>query len=163
MILSIKKKEKIIFEVQKKIKSAVSIIIASLTKIKSNSMNQLRKELRELGAYAVLVPNTLLRIIIKETSCESLSKFCTGQNIVVCFYKNIGESVRVLINFSENNDNFIIKGAIFEDKFINLNQIHLLSKLPNYQESIVYLVLILKMISIGNFINTLKKISDKLS
>ncbi|CAD83241.1 50S ribosomal subunit protein L10 [Candidatus Blochmanniella floridana] len=162
MVLSIKKKEQIVCKIQEVFKISSSAVIASLSNITSNSMNQLRKESRDCGVYIKVIPNTLLRRALKNSLYECLSNFCIGQNIIAFSINNPSDAARVLVNFSKNNEYFKIAGAVCEGNFIDKDQIDMLSRLPNYNESLLQLILILKVMSVGKLINVLKILSNQI-
>lgn len=161
MVLSIKKKKEIVFELQKNFRTALSAVVASLNGVTSNVVNQLRKEARDVGIYMKVVPNSLLRRAVLKTSYECLSNFFVGESIIAFSTKKPNDAARVFVEFSKEYENLKIKGAVFEGKLIKGDQIYILSNLPDYKESILQFMLILQTISIGNFIKILQELSNR--
>lgn len=155
-MLNIKKKEKILSELQENFRIALSAVVASLNGVTANAMNQLRKEARVLGVFIKVVPNTLLRRAVFKTSYECLLEFFTGESVIAFSMNKPNDAPQIFLRFSKEYEYFKIRGAAFEGKFINADQINLLSNLPDYKESVLKFIFALKMISIGTLIKVLK-------
>lgn len=159
MVLSIDKKKEIVCELKKNFSTALSTVVASVSGITANSVNQLRKEARSLGVCMRIVPNSLLRRAVHKTSLVFLSDFFVGESVIAFSTKNPSDAARIFVKFSKDYENFKIKGAAFEGKLISTDQIDLLSNLPSFTESMLQFILILKMITVGNLIKLLKELS----
>lgn len=161
MVLSVNKKKEIVYKVQKSFETALSAVVASLHGVTSNLVNKLRREARDYGVYMRVVPNSLLRRAVFKTSYECLSEFFVGESVIAFSTKKPNDAARILVKFSKEYENLKIKAAVFEGKLIKIDQINILSNLPDYKESILQFILILKIISIGNFIKILQELSNK--
>lgn len=159
-MLSLKKKEKIVNNLQEKFKISLSTVIASINGITSNSINQLRKEAREIGVIVQVVSNSLLRKAVVQTSCACLSKFFIGNNVIAFSTKKPSDAARIFVKFSKIHETFKIKGAFFENKLIKLDQVNILANLPDYEESLIRLMTVLKVGSVSRLINVLKNFSN---
>lgn len=159
--LIFKKKEEIVSKLKECFNSSLSTVVASVNRISSNAINGFRKEARELGVKVVVAPNSLLNKAVSSTRFLFLSDTFIGSNIVVFSTKNPRDAASICIKFSKNYENFKIKGVCFEDKLIALNDISILAALPSYKESLIRLVSILKVGSIGKLINILMILSNK--
>lgn len=160
-MLNFKKKKEIVYELKKKVETALSIIIASIDGIKSNTINQLRKEARDVGVYVQVVPNALLRRVVLKTPLDFLSEFFVRNSIIAFSTRNPGDSARIFVKFSKDYEGFKIKGAVFNNKLIVLDQINILANLPDHKESIIRLILALKISSLGKLFNILQKLSNR--
>lgn len=160
-MLNFKNKKEITDKLKKKFKTALSVVVASINGVASNSINQLRKEARNSGVYIRVVPNSLLHRAIKQTPYECLSSIFIENSIVAFSSKRASDAARIFVQFSKDHENFKIKGAAFDNKLIKLDQIDILSRLPNYQESIIQFILILQISSVGKLINILKILSNQ--
>ncbi|WP_236608343.1 50S ribosomal protein L10 [Candidatus Blochmanniella vafra] len=156
-----KKKEEIVYRIKENFKSALSVVVASLHGVTACIMNELRKESRDLGVYIKVVPNSLLKKAVVDTSFECLSKVFVGSNVVAFSTKHPRDAGHILVKFFKERECFKIAGAAFEGNFIGSEQIDLLSNLPDHKDSLLRLILILRRISIGNLINILKRLSSQ--
>ncbi|URJ25034.1 50S ribosomal protein L10 [Candidatus Blochmannia ocreatus (nom. nud.)] len=161
MVLGFQKKKDIICNINKIAQQALSAVIASIEKISVNEISYLRKEARNLNVHVYVIRNTLIKKIIEHTSLECLKNTLFGQNIIAFSMKQPQDSVRIFVNFSKHHENFQIKGAAFEGKFIPASQISILYNLPNKQEAIYKLINAIHINSIGNLISILYLWSNK--
>lgn len=160
MIVSLKKKEQVVQKIHEVAKNAVSAVVATLEGIEVNKITQLRREARKVGVYVYVVRNTLLQRVVEHTSFLCLKDVFVGQNIIAFSRGAPSDSVRVFVKFSKENENFKIKGAAFEGKFVEKSQIGFLFNFPTYKESLLSLLVVMK-ISIGNLIRVLYVLSTK--
>lgn len=161
MILNFKKKEEIVEKLTKNFDTSLSAIVASIHGITSNSINRLRKEARDVGVCIRVAPNSLLRRAVLKTSCTCLSEFFVGNSIIAFSIKNPSDAIRIFVKFSKDHEDFKIKGVTFENKLIKLDQIDILANLPDYKESVIQLIFMLKVSSIGRLINVLLMLSNR--
>lgn len=152
-------KKKIIIEKIKKIsKKSLSAVVAHSNKINVNQINILRKKARKNGVKINVVKNTLLKKAIQNTPFQCLEKTLQKFTLIAHSIENPGSAAKLLYEFSKENKTFTIKGAAFDGKFINSNNIEKLALIPTYKESIQKLIFILKEITIVKLIRTLQAI-----
>ncbi|CAL4041887.1 50S ribosomal protein L10 [Buchnera aphidicola (Tetraneura ulmi)] len=161
MVLNIKEKKIIISEIRKITKKSISIVVGETKYIKSNEINELRKEARKSGVIIKIIRNTLFNIAIKDTNYECLKNFISGPILIAYSMEHPGSAARLLINFSKKNNNFKITNAVFEKKILTLSQIKKLSEIPTYKELIIKLLSVMKESSIGKLVRTLNNINKK--
>lgn len=161
MMLNLEKKKKIIYKLQKNFETSLSTVVASINGMQSNAINRLRKEARNSGVCVQVAPNSLLRRAILKTPCECLSGIFVGNSIVAFSSKKPSDAAYIFVQFSKDYENFQIKGAAFEYKLIQSDQVNILANLPEYKESLMRLVSILKINNIGKLINILKILSNR--
>lgn len=155
MLLNFKKKEQVVHKIFDIAQKATSAVVATLSGVAVNEITQLRREARNVDVYVCVVRNTLLHHVIEKTAFLCLKNILVGQNIIAFSTKIPNDSARVFIKFSKKNENFKIKGAAFEGKFIDSSQIDFLSNLLPHKESLLKLVLVMKMNSMFNLIRVL--------
>lgn len=156
MSLNLKNKEDVVHKILEIVKESSAAVVAAIKGVKVNEINQLRKSARDCGVYVFVIRNTLLRRIIKNTVFLCLENILFGQNIIAFSTKAPNDSIKICIKFSKGNENFKIKGVVFEGKFIDSSQMDFLSHLPTHKESLLKLVTVIKINSMGNLINILR-------
>ncbi|WWO97529.1 MAG: 50S ribosomal protein L10 [Candidatus Dasytiphilus stammeri] len=156
MALKLKIKQAIIKELKEMAKKAVSVVIAENRGITVNQINVLRKAGRELGVSMHVVRNTLLRLIVKETSFETLEDLLNGPTLIAFAYQYPGAAARLLQDFAKKNLTFKVKAAYFEGKLmLTEKEIDQLAKLPTYEEALVSFIRVLQEAAVGKLIRTL--------
>ncbi|CAL4318077.1 50S ribosomal protein L10 [Buchnera aphidicola] len=161
MALNLQKKKIIVSKIHDISNIALSAITANYQGIKVNTINQLRKNGREVGVKMSIVQNTLLSLGVHDTSFECLKKKIKGSTFIAYSMQHPGSGARLFKEFSEQNQNFKITGGVFEGKTLSLLEINKLAELPTYKEAIIKMILILKISSIGKLIYTLFAIKNK--
>ncbi|MGP1959238.1 MAG: 50S ribosomal protein L10 [Arsenophonus sp. NC-CH8-MAG3] len=144
MALNLQDKQAIVAEVRELAKSAVSAVVADSRGVPVDKMTNLRKASREVGVYLRVVRNTLMRRVVKGTTYECLKKVFIGPTLIAFSKEHPGAAARLFKEFAKVNQDFEIKAAAFEGKFIPANQIDRLATLPTYDEAIVRMMLTMK-------------------
>ncbi|WWP00313.1 MAG: 50S ribosomal protein L10 [Candidatus Dasytiphilus stammeri] len=156
MALKLRIKQAIIKELKEMAKKAVSVVLAENRGITVNQMNVLRKASRELGVSIHVVRNTLLRLIMKGTSFETLENLFRGPTLIALSYQYPGAAARLLQDFAKTNLTFKVKGGYFEGKLmLTEKEIDQLAQLPTYEEALGSFIRVLQEAAIGKLIRTL--------
>ncbi|NIG99169.1 MAG: 50S ribosomal protein L10 [Buchnera aphidicola (Periphyllus acericola)] len=161
MSKNIQKKKKIIKQIKKISKNALSAVVANSKKINSNKINILRKNARKNNVQIKVIKNTLLKKAIHKTQFECLIKTLKKFTLIAYSIKHPGSAAKLLYLFSKENKNFKIKGAAYEGKFIKSKKIKKLAFLPTYKEAIQRFMFMIKELSIGKLIRTLISLQNK--
>ncbi|NIH41020.1 MAG: 50S ribosomal protein L10 [Buchnera aphidicola (Periphyllus aceris)] len=161
MLTNIQKKKKIIKQIKKISKNALSAVVANSKKIDSNKINTLRKNARKNKVKIKVIKNTLLKKAIDKTQFECLKKTLKKFTLIAYSIENPGSAAKLLYLFSKENKNFKIKGAAYEGKFIKSKKIKKLAFLPTHKEAIQRFMFMIKELSIGKLIRTLIAIKHK--
>ncbi|QJC35090.1 50S ribosomal protein L10, partial [Enterobacteriaceae endosymbiont of Donacia piscatrix] len=157
---NIKKKKTIVAKISKINKRALSAVIANFSGVNNNNLNKLRKESKNKNVIINIVRNKLLKLIIKNSNFDCLDPLIHGPILIAYSFKHPGSAARLLKKFSKLDNNLIIKGASFNNKIINSENIDFLAKLPTYKEAIIRFLLIIKDISLGKFYRILIAIKN---
>ncbi|CUX95754.1 50S ribosomal protein L10 [Candidatus Mikella endobia] len=155
MVLNIQDKKNIIYKLKTILMNAISAVIVDFSGITVNQITEIRKLGREYGVQIHIVRNTLMRNVINDTSFECLKDLFIGPNLIAFSNKNPNAPARLLTFFAKKNTNLKIKAAAFEGKIIPVSQIENLVNMPNYEESVMFLISTIKEISICKLLRTL--------
>ncbi|VFP79040.1 50S ribosomal protein L10 [Buchnera aphidicola] len=161
MALNRNKKQDIIKKINTIAKKSLSIITANPSKIEVNKINILRKKAKKFHVKIYLTRNTLLKKSLKKTIFSKLIEILKGPNLIAFSLQHPGSASRLFIEFNKKNTDFKIKNAIYENKILDLKEIHDLATLPTHIESILKFIIILKEISLGKFLRLLNQITHK--
>ncbi|SBT82117.1 50S ribosomal protein L10 [secondary endosymbiont of Trabutina mannipara] len=161
MVLNFKNKKNIINKFKQISMNAISAFIMDFSGITANQMTELRKLSRESNIQLYIVRNRLMQRAVKGTSLECLKDKFIGPNIIAFSKENVNTSARLLTSFSKKNTNLKIKMAVLEGNLIQDSQIESLVNMPNYKESVIFLVSTIKNISITKLFRTLIAVCNK--
>jgi len=137
-------KKAIVAEVCEVAKTGVSAVVADARGVSVGAMTNLRKQARESQVYLKVVRNTLLKRAVQGTQFEILNDTFKGPTLVAFAYDHPGDAARIFKNFAKEQNNFEIKAAVFDGKFIVATQIDILANLPTYDEAIAQLMSVMQ-------------------
>jgi large subunit ribosomal protein L10 len=129
--LKITEKQKIADELKSKFVKANAIILTDYKGLNVESINLLRRKLREIDVEYKVVKNSLLSRASIGTSIEKMKEIFKGPSAIALSYEDPVHLAKVLVDFSSNYDVFEVKGGILEEKFLDVDQIKLLASLPS--------------------------------
>ncbi|VFP81324.1 50S ribosomal protein L10 [Buchnera aphidicola] len=161
MALNRNKKKDIIKKINTIAKKSLSIITANPSKIEVNKINTLRKKAKKFNVKIYLTRNTLLKKSLKKTIFSKIIEILKGPNLIAFSLQHPGSASRLFIEFNKKNKDFKIKNAVYENKILDIKEIHDLATLPTHIESIFKFMTILKEISLGKFLRLLNQITHK--
>lgn len=161
MALKLESKKNIVTKFHDLIKNSLSVVLADFRGINSNKINELRKIAREKSVHIFVLKNSLIYFAIKKTKFLCLEKFLYGPTLVVLSYKEFGIGARLLLDFFKNDPKFKIKGASFNGKLIEKDNISDLSDIPTYHEIISKFIFIILEISIVKLVRVISIIGKK--
>ncbi|XBC37708.1 MAG: 50S ribosomal protein L10 [Buchnera aphidicola (Meitanaphis elongallis)] len=155
MILNFQKKKEIVSKINDTIKKSLSIVVADTRNIKVNKITELRILARKIGVKLGVFKNTLINLSIKGTQFECLKKLLVGPVLIGYSIDHPRSAAKLFKEFSINNVNFKIIGAVFEGKILSACNIDTLANIPTYNEIINRLMILMKEIAITKLIRTI--------
>jgi large subunit ribosomal protein L10 len=124
-------KAEVVQEIQEKVSRSQIGILTDFKGLKVEDMTRLRRQLQESGAELTVVKNTLLRRVAAEDSpINSLMPHFTGPNALTLGYTDPVAVTKVLIKFSQEKPQLMIKAGALGGQVLTLKDLEALSKLP---------------------------------
>lgn len=115
-----------------------------------SQIGDLRQQLRESGAEAKVIKNTLARLAVsttlKDAPAEDLEKFAglfKGPSLIIFGKEEAVAPAKVLSKFAKDNEKMQIKGAWFSGSFIDSDGVDAISKMPSREETLAKLLSLL--------------------
>jgi len=163
-------KEEIIDGLREKMNQNKVLVIADYRGLTVKDMNDLKKEVREMGGKMQVAKKTLLNIILKEKNIDFDTRTFNGP-LVFVFGPEETDIPKKMWNFAKKNDKLKIEGAILENSVLSSDEAIALAKLPSKEELLARVVGTIqapisgfvRVLSgtVGSFVNVVKAISDK--
>jgi large subunit ribosomal protein L10 len=136
-------------------------VVADYRGLKVTELEKLRKNLRENNAQIQVAKNTLLRLAVKGTACETLIDSFSGTTAVaVGFNEPVGPS-KALAAFAAEFGAFSIRTAILDGKLLSADEVVALSKLPSREELLAKLLGTMSAVP-TSFVRVLSAVPQKL-
>lgn len=147
MALTKEKKDKSLKSLKENISKQKSIVFIDFSKINSKDLFSLRKTLKEADCLLKIGKKTLMKIAFNnlgDSFWDSVKNSAKGQLALVLGFKDEVAPARISKKFSKVNENLKILGGIFENRFIEKEQVLVLADLPSKEELLAKLILSIK-------------------
>jgi large subunit ribosomal protein L10 len=158
MAISREKKEKIIDDLEEKIKKQKTIVFVDFNNLDSKSLFNLRKKLKKSKCILKITKKTLLeKVFDKLTEKELLEKIKEIKTQLAIVFSFDDEIIpgKICYQFSKENENLKILGGIFDKQFLEKEKVIELAQLPSRDELLGRLVGTMNS-PISTFVNVLR-------
>ena len=123
-------KEKIVADLHERLERSKAVFLADFTGLNVESINKLRRDLRQRGDEFQVVKNTLLRRAAQDTPASELAKGLMGPCGITISYQDPVASAKVLADFAKDREKFVFKGGVLQGKTIAGEAVSQLAKMP---------------------------------
>ena len=125
------KKRKIVEEIKQDLNEAKTIVLTDYRGLTVAQMNRLRGILKEQDVKYRVVKNTLARFAVQEAGYTEIDPYLTGPVAIAFGYDDPVVPVKLLVDFSKENDELNLKGGILDrSNFLDENNLVEIAKLP---------------------------------
>ena len=155
----IKEKKNIVEDIHKRFIEANLIVNTDYQGLDVAAITDLRKKLKDASVQFKVVKNTLLEKASINTNAEVLKDSFKGPSAVALSYDDPVETAKILIKFSEEKPNFVIKKGSMDGKLLSDKDIKALSLLPSREILLSQFLSVLSAVP-GGFVRTLNAIPN---
>ena len=125
------KKEGLIRKYAERLARAQVMIWAEYRGLRVSQMEQLREQLRPLGAEIVVIKNTLMRLALDQANLPRDPQVMSGACAVTFAYDDVTGASKAVTDFARaNGPMFQVKGGLVSRELVGREQIVFLSRLP---------------------------------
>lgn len=125
-------RENIIEQIQKRINSSSVYFFVGFNNVKSSALSKLRNELRVVDSYVFVAKNSLIHKAVEDLKLKNLKDYLQGETGIISVYnEDIVKPCKAIVEFTKENETFIIKGGIIEGRKISREELEALAKLPS--------------------------------
>jgi large subunit ribosomal protein L10 len=121
----------ILNEVIERVKASDFCFVLNYGGLKVTQLTSLRQELAKHNSRALVVKNSYLGRIAKESGWQDISSMLSGPTAVITGKGDVAEVAKALVEFVKKNDKAVIKGASLESATLSAADVAALSKLPS--------------------------------
>lgn len=140
LMKSLQKKEQYVNELKEHIARSRGIFFLTFRGVSVREFIELRKSLRNAGGEARVVKNTLLRRSALELGVEIPEEVFRETTLAVFCRSEPEEIARMVTSLQKEQENFKIKGGIYEGRFVDKKMVEMISKLPTKKELILRMI-----------------------
>ena len=150
-------KAEFVDDLRAELAEAKSLVLATHTGIDSNTVNDLRANLRKENVRYRVVKNTLARLAIRGTDHEVISDMLSGPIALAYSTEDAISPAKVLKEFAKDHDKLVIHGGYLDGRVLDLKGVQALAEMPTKEELLASMVGALEGITRG-FAMTLEAI-----
>ncbi len=124
-------RKSIITRIQEEIEKSCAYFFIGFNKVDSAALSKLRNELRVTNSYVFVAKNSLIRKSFESQNLDGFKDYLEGETgvIFICQEDIVGPC-KVIVEFSKENENILIKGGVVDSKKITKEGLESLAKLP---------------------------------
>ncbi|MBT8350369.1 MAG: 50S ribosomal protein L10 [Deltaproteobacteria bacterium] len=146
--MKIDEKKRIVEDLHEKFSNSKVVILTDYKGLDVDSINDLRRKLRELQIQYQVVKNSLLIRASKDTDVELIKDSFKGPSAVALGFDDPVSPAKVLTDFASENEMLEIKVGVMNGKVLDISSIKALSSLPTRE------VLLGQLLSVMNGVPT---------
>lgn len=124
-------KAKLVEDLHDRFAKAQVVVLTDYKGLDVQSINMLRRKLREANVEYCVVKNTLIRRAADGTDAALIGDFCKGPTALALSFDDPVAPAKVLCEFAKTNDKLEIRVGVMNGKIVDLDGIKALSLLPS--------------------------------
>ncbi|MCK5607784.1 50S ribosomal protein L10, partial [Candidatus Pacearchaeota archaeon] len=141
MAITKQQKDDILQGLVDKFAKSKSVIFTDYRGLDVASVSDLRTKLREGGAEAKVAKKTLMRLAAKDQKIDEIPDEILDGPVAATFsYEDELGGLKILFNFSKENEKLKLLGGIIDGKIVGKDEIIQLAKLPSRDELLAKLI-----------------------
>ena len=133
------KQEKVAL-LKEKLQNTKAMVVIDFKGLSVKDTTKLRNKLKQNNTYLEVVKNTMFEIAAKESGLENVENLFKEQSAIIWDNQSATIGAKVVYEFSKDNENVKIKGAIYEGKIIDFEEVKHLATLPSREILILQLL-----------------------
>ena len=137
-------KKKAVEEIKERFSTAKSAVLVDYRGLTVGEVTELREKFRAAGVEYKVYKNNLVKLAIKDTEFESLSKDLTGPNAIAFGIEDAVVPAKIAKEFSKTHKALELKAGVVEGSYCNLEDIVKIADLPS------------KEVLLGRFLGSIK-------
>jgi large subunit ribosomal protein L10 len=127
-------KEAQVSELKDKLGRVASIVLADYRGLDVPTVTGLRDEFRKVQCEYKVFKNTLVKLAIKGTALEGMSKYLEGPTAMILSYEIPSAPAKVATKFAKDLEKFVLKGGYFEGTVLDVKGVQDLATMPGKDE-----------------------------
>ena len=159
--MKIDEKKRIVEKLHEKFSKSEVVILTDYKGLDVDSINDLRKKLRESQIQYQVVKNSLLIRASKDTDVELIKDNFKGPSAIALSFEDPVSPAKVLTKFADENEKLEIKVGVMNGKVLDISAIKALSALPSREVLIGQLLSVMNGVPTG-FVRALVDIQRRL-
>ena len=131
-------KEAQVAELKEKLGKTTSLVFADYRGIDVPTVTGLRDEFRKVNSEYRVYKNTLVKLAVKGTAMEGVSKMLEGPTAIIFGYESPSAPAKVATKFAKSQEKdkvkFALKGGFFEGAVYEAKDLDMLANMPSRED-----------------------------
>jgi large subunit ribosomal protein L10 len=153
-------KEKIVADLHQRLTRSQAVFVTDFTGLNVESINKLRRDLKQRGDEYRVVKKTLMRRASQETPVAAIEDLLVGPCGITISYGDPVASAKLLADFAKDREKFAFKGGLLQGRPISAEDVGQLAKMPSREILLWQLLSALVAVPTG-LVSTLSAIIQK--
>jgi large subunit ribosomal protein L10 len=153
-------KEKIVADLHQRLTRSQAVFVTDFTGLNVESINKLRRDLKQRGDEYQVVKKTLLRRASQETPVSAIEDMLVGPCGITISYTDPGAAAKMLADFAKDREKFAFKGGVLQGRAISAEGVGQLAKMPSREILLGQLLSAMAAVPTG-LVSTLSAIIQK--
>ncbi|OGX06000.1 MAG: 50S ribosomal protein L10 [Omnitrophica WOR_2 bacterium GWA2_47_8] len=126
------------------VKNSDSVFLLTYSKISSNQISDLRKNLKKVGAKVYVTKNAFARIALKDLAGAALTERIEGQTAFILTNSDCVEVSKALLKTIKGIEGFKVKGGLLKERILENEDVKRLADLPSREVLLAQLLSIIQ-------------------
>jgi large subunit ribosomal protein L10 len=127
-------KEQIIGEIKESFAGVVSIVFAENLGLNVPTVTSMRAEFTKAGCNYRVLKNTLVKIAVKGSKLEPITRFLSGPTAVIWSNDSPSAPAKLALRFAKEQQKFVVKGGFCDGQAFDKTGVDQLATLPGKPE-----------------------------
>jgi len=150
--------ERIVEDLKKEVKDTEGCFFVGFNKVGAYPFNELRNNLRDIGAKIFVAKNSLFKRALGELGREDIDSLLeTETGVVIVKDEDVVKVCKTLVEFTKETEALQLKGGFIKDKKVDSKELSSLAKLPS-REILIGMVVSSFAAPMSGFLNALNQI-----
>lgn len=136
----IKKKQGKVQELKARLSESELVIVSGYSGLTVAQLTSLRRKFSPENANLTVYKNTVSSFALKELDVDHNEDLLTGPVALITGAGDIAKISKIAVDYSKENENFSLKGGIFNSQVIDFDAINHLASLPSKEQLIAQVV-----------------------
>ncbi len=124
-------REDLVNRIKENVTDRSSVFLLSYSGLSGLKFNELRKELKQVGADVYATKNRVAKLTLKDLELEELGSKISGQTAFVWSDADSAAISKVLVNFTKDSELVKVQGGLLDERVLDFSDIKVLSDLPS--------------------------------
>ncbi len=126
-------KRELVTELNGVFTNAASVVVTHYSGLTVDEINDLRNQMRQVGANFKVTKNRLVRLALADTPYASLTEMFSGPT-AIAYSQDVVAAAKIAVKFAKTNEKLVVIGGAMGEIVLDVNGVQELASLPSLDE-----------------------------